>query len=114
VVRKLGVPGYQELAMGAVAIGGVRVLNDHLVERLGMPGSLIDAVTAREQQELTRREPLFRGGRPPPDVRGRTVILVDDGLATGATMQAPIEALRHQNPASSWRFRRHRPTLAWR
>jgi erythromycin esterase-like protein/predicted phosphoribosyltransferase len=99
VVRKLGVPGYEELAMGAVATGGVRVLNDQLIERLGMPEPLIDAVTAREQQELTRRERLYRGGRPPPDVRGRTVILVDDGLATGATMQAAIEALRQQNPA---------------
>jgi erythromycin esterase-like protein/predicted phosphoribosyltransferase len=99
VVRKLGVPGYEELAMGAVATGGVRVLNDQLVERLGIPESLIDAVAARERQELARRERLYRGNRPPPDVRGRTVILVDDGLATGATMYAAIEALRQQNPA---------------
>src|ERR1700716_1487696 len=77
VVRKLGVPGYEELAMGAVATGGVRVLNDQLVERLGMPGSLIDAVTPRERQELARRERLYRGGRSPPDLRSRTVILVD-------------------------------------
>jgi predicted phosphoribosyltransferase len=88
VVRKLGVPGYEELAMGAVATGGVRVLNDQLVERLGIPAPLIDAVAARESQELARRERLYRGGRPPPDVGGRTVILVDDGLATGATMHA--------------------------
>jgi erythromycin esterase-like protein/predicted phosphoribosyltransferase len=99
VVRKLGVPGYEELAMGAVATGGVRVLNGQLVERLGIPEQMIDAVAARERQELARRERLYRGGRPPPDVRGRTVILVDDGLATGATMQAAIEALRQQNPA---------------
>src|ERR1700675_755594 len=99
VVRKLGVLGYEELAMGAVATGGVRVLNDELVERLGIPAPLIDAVVARERQELARRERLYRGGRPPPDVRGRTVIVVDDGLATGATMYAAIEALRQQNPA---------------
>src|SRR3979490_1864048 len=100
VVRKLGVPGYEELAMGAVATGGVRVLNDQLVERLGIPEQLIDAVAARELQELARRERLYRGSRPPTDVRGRTVILVDDGLATGATMYAAIEALRKQNPSS--------------
>ena len=99
VVRKLGVPGYEELAMGAVATGGVRVLNDQLVERLGIPEHIIDAVAARERRELARRERLYRGGRPPPDVRGRTVILVDDGLATGATMHAAIQALRQQNPA---------------
>ena len=98
VVRKLGVPGHEELAMGAVATGGVRVLNDQLVEQLGIPDQMIDAVAARERQELARRERLYRGGRRPPDVRGRTVILVDDGLATGATMYAAIEALRKQNP----------------
>src|ERR1700687_127918 len=75
VVRKLGVPGYEEWAMGAVATGGVRVLNDQLVERLGIPEQMIDAVAAREQQELARRERLYRSGRPPPDVRDRTVIL---------------------------------------
>jgi predicted phosphoribosyltransferase len=85
VVRKLGVPGYEELAMGAVATGGVCVLNHQLIERLGIPEQMIDAVAARERQELARRERLYRGGRPPPDVRGRTVILVDDGLATGTT-----------------------------
>jgi erythromycin esterase-like protein/predicted phosphoribosyltransferase len=99
VVRKLGVPGYDELAMGAVATGGVRVLNDELVERLGIPDQMIDAVAANERQELARRERLYRGGRPPPDVCGRTVILVDDGLATGATMFAAIEALRKLTPA---------------
>src|ERR1700687_3201145 len=99
VVRKLGVPGYEELAMGAVATGGVHVLNDQLVERLGIPEHIIDAVAARERRELARRERLCRGGRSPPDIRGRTVILVDDGLATGATMHAAIQALRQQNPA---------------
>src|ERR1700726_2653501 len=94
VVRKLGIPGYEELAMGAVATGGVRV-----VRRLRIPEYIIDAVAARELQELARRERRYRGGRPPPDVRGRTVILVDDGLATGATMHAAIEALRQQHPA---------------
>src|SRR5580704_10022853 len=99
LVRKLGVPGYEELAMGAVATGEVRVLNDQIVNGLDIPGYVIDAVAAHEQQELARRERLYRGGRPPPDVRGRTVVLVDDGLATGATMYAAIEALRQQNPA---------------
>src|ERR1700722_3674528 len=99
VVRKLGIPGYDELAMGAVATAGVRVLNDQFVTRLGIPERVIEAVAAREQQELARRERLYRGGRPPPDVRGRTVILVDDGLATGATMHAAIAALRQLQPA---------------
>src|SRR6266403_900089 len=99
VVRKLGVPGYEELAMGAVATGGVRVLNDQLVNRLGIPEHIIDAVAARERRELARRERLYRGDRPPPDVRGRTVILIDDGLATGSTMRAAIAALRQQHPA---------------
>src|SRR3979490_1537835 len=99
VVRKLGVPGYEELAMGAVATGGVRVLNDQLVKRLGIPDHVIKAVTTRERQELARRERLYRDGRPPPDISGRTVILVDDGLATGATMQAALGAVRQQNTA---------------
>jgi predicted phosphoribosyltransferase len=115
VVRKPGIPGYDELAMGAVATGGVRVLNDQLVARLGIPERVIEAVAAREQQELARRERLYRGGRPPPDVRGRTVILVDDGLATGATMHAAIAALRQLQPARILsRFRRHRPKSARR
>jgi predicted phosphoribosyltransferase len=99
LVRKLGVPGYEELAMGAIASGGVRVLNDEVVRGLDIPGYVIDAVAAREQQELERRERAYRDGRPPPDIRGRTVILVDDGLATGATMQAAVKALRQQQPA---------------
>jgi predicted phosphoribosyltransferase len=99
VVRKLVVPGYEELAMGAVATGSVRALNDQLVTRLGIPEHAIEAVAAREQQELARRERHYRGGRPPPDVCGRAVILVDDGLATGATMHAAIHALRQQQPA---------------
>jgi len=99
IVRKLGVPGYEELAMGAVATGGVRVLNDQVVSGLRIPDYVIDAVAAWEQQELARREQLYRDDRPPPDVRGRTVILVDDGLATGATMHAAIKALRQQEPA---------------
>jgi erythromycin esterase-like protein/predicted phosphoribosyltransferase len=99
LVRKLGVPGYEELAMGAVATGGVRVLNDTIVAGLGIPDYIIDAVAAKELEELKWRERVYRGGRPPPDVRGRTVILVDDGLATGATMQAAIKALRQLQPA---------------
>src|SRR5436853_4849003 len=99
VVRKLGVPGYEEYAMGAVATGGTRVLNKEVVDGLNIPEHVIDAVAAREKHELTRRERLYRGGLPPPDVKGRTVILVDDGLATGATMHAAIQALRQQNPA---------------
>lgn len=99
VVRKLGVPGHEEYAMGAIATGGVRVLNEELVRTLGMPERVLDAVVAREQQELARRERLYRGQRPPPEVRGRTAILVDDGLATGATMQAAVKALRRLQPA---------------
>ena len=98
LVRKLGVPGYEELAMGAVATGGVRVLNDEIVRGLGISEHEIDAVVARELRELSRRDRLYRGDRPPSDVAGRTVILVDDGLATGATMQAAVQALRQQQP----------------
>jgi len=98
VVRKLGVPGYDEVAMGAIATGGVRVLNVDLIAQVAIPADVIDAVAERERAELMRRERLYRGGRPSPDVRGRTVILVDDGLATGATMMAAIEALRKLEP----------------
>ena len=99
VVRKLGVPDCEEVAMGALASGGVRVLNRDLIEQIGIPDDLIDAVTAHEQAELARRERLYRGGRLPPDLRGSAVLLVDDGLATGATMQAAVEALRKLAPA---------------
>lgn len=99
LVRKLGVPGQEELAMGAVATGGVRAINNQIVHALRIPDHMIDMVAAKEQEELARRERLYRGDRPPPDVRGRTVILVDDGLATGASMHAAITALRQHQPA---------------
>jgi predicted phosphoribosyltransferase len=99
VVRKLGVPGQEELAMGALATPGVRVLNEPVVRGLGIPPHVIDAVARQEEAELARRERLYRGDRPPLDVRGHTVILVDDGLATGATMHAAVRALRQRQPA---------------
>lgn len=99
VVRKLGIPGHEELAMGAVATGGVRVLNDQVVRGLGIPEHVIHAVADWELQELERRERVYRGERPAPDVRGKTVILVDDGLATGSTMLAAVQALRKLGPA---------------
>jgi putative phosphoribosyl transferase len=99
LVRKLGVPGHEELAMGALATGGVRVLNKDVVRKLGIPEDVIDAVSAAERRELERRERNYRGDQPPPDLRGRTVILVDDGLATGATMRAAVAAVRQQGPA---------------
>jgi predicted phosphoribosyltransferase len=99
LVRKLGVPGHEELAMGAIATGGVRVVNEDVVGYLRLPGEVIDAAAADELRELERRERAYRGDRPPPDVRGKTVILVDDGLATGSTMRAAAAALRQQGPA---------------
>jgi len=99
IVRKLGVPGQDELAMGAIATGGVRVLNEDVVRALGLSAKVIDAVAAREEKELERREHIYRGARTPPEVRERTVILVDDGLATGSTMRAAVAALRKQRPA---------------
>src|SRR5207249_8253427 len=99
LVRKLGVPGHEELAMGAIATGGVRVLNDDVVDYLRIPGEVIDAVAADELKELERRERAYRGTRPEPGVRGKTVILVDDGLATGSTMRAAAAALCQQSPA---------------
>jgi predicted phosphoribosyltransferase len=99
LVRKLGVPGHEELAMGAVATGGVVVINDEVVDSLRVPLGEVEAAIVRERQEMSRRETIYRSGRRPPDVRGRTVILVDDGLATGSTMRAAVEALRRKGPA---------------
>jgi predicted phosphoribosyltransferase len=99
LVRKLGVPGHEELAMGAIATGGVRVLNDDVVDYLEISDDVIDAFTAIELEEMERRERVYRGDRPEPDVRGKTVILIDDGLATGSTMRAAVTALRQLNPA---------------
>jgi putative phosphoribosyl transferase len=98
IVRKLGVPGHEEYAMGAVASGGVIVLNEEATGSLGIPASMIEAVAAREQKEIVRRDRLYRGTRPPLDVRDKTIILVDDGLATGSTMRAAVEALRNRSP----------------
>ena len=99
LVRKLGVPGHEELAMGAIATGGVRVLNDDVVDYLKIPDAVIDSVAAEESKELKRRELAYRGNRPEPDVKGKTVILIDDGLATGSTIRAAAQALRQQDPA---------------
>ena len=99
VVRKLGVPGYEELAMGAIASGGIRVLNEDVVRTLGIPDEVIDTVAAKEERELDRRERDYRDGRPPVDVQGRTVILVDDGLATGSSMRVAVMALKRKKPA---------------
>ena len=98
VVRKLGVPGYDELAMGAIATGGIRVLNSRVVDYLDISDETIESVARREQRELERRERLYRGTRASLDVRGRTVIIVDDGMATGSTMRAAVRALRQQKP----------------
>ena len=99
LVRKLGVPGHEELAMGAIATGGVRVLNEEVTSRIHIPSSAIDEVADREEQELKRRERLYRGDRVAPNVQGRTVILIDDGLATGSTMRAAATALRKMQPS---------------
>jgi len=99
LVRKLGIPGHEEVALGAIASGGVRVMNDDLVRRLGISTPALEAVTAREEAELRRRELAYRGSRPREPVEGRTVILVDDGLATGASMKAAVAALRRERPA---------------
>lgn len=99
VVRKLGTPGHEELAMGAIASGGVRVLNQDVIGALRIPEQAIDRVAEREAEELRRREELYRGDRPPMDLQGHTVILVDDGLATGSTMRAAAQAVKRQNPA---------------
>jgi putative phosphoribosyl transferase len=99
LVRKLGVPGREELAMGAIASGGVRVLNEDVVSELGIPPQWVDIVATRELEELRRREAAYRDGRLAPEVRGKPVILVDDGLATGASMRAAVAALRKLGPA---------------
>jgi predicted phosphoribosyltransferase len=98
VVRKLGVPGHEELAMGAIASGGVLVTEPEVLEDLAIPPEVLIDVAAREEQERLRREREYRGDRPEPEVRGRTVIVVDDGLATGSTMRAAVAALRKLQP----------------
>jgi putative phosphoribosyl transferase len=99
LVRKLGVPGFEELAMGAIALGGVRVLNHDVIDVMDISEATIEAVTALEKAELLRRNLLYREDRPPPRVRGKTVVVVDDGLATGATMHAAVSALRQEKAA---------------
>jgi putative phosphoribosyl transferase len=98
IVRKLGVPGHEELAMGAIASGGVRVLNREVLDYMPVSQKLIDSIAEREQRELERREREYRGNRPPLDVKEKSVIVVDDGLATGSTMRAAVEALRRMEP----------------
>jgi predicted phosphoribosyltransferase len=98
LVRKLGVPGHEELAMGAIASGGVRILSDEVIKVFGIPERVVAGVAAEESEELQRRERLYRDDRPAPEIEGRTVILVDDGLATGSTMRAAAAALRAQHP----------------
>jgi putative phosphoribosyl transferase len=100
IVRKLGVPPHPELAMGAIGSGGVRVMNQDVIEALGIGPDVVDAVAEREQRELERRERVYRGARAPLCLRGRTVLLVDDGLATGATMRAAVRAAAAQQPAA--------------
>jgi predicted phosphoribosyltransferase len=99
LVRKLGTPGHEELAMGAIASGGVHVLNDDVIQWYRIPDASIDAVAAREQRELERRERAYREGRPPAPIKGRIVVLVDDGLATGSTMRAAVKAVRQREPS---------------
>ena len=98
LVRKLGVPGFEEYAMGAIASGGIRVLNEALISQLDIPLEVVDQVTAREFTELERSERLYRGTRRPLDITGQTVIVVDDGMATGSTMRAAVRALRKKKP----------------
>jgi predicted phosphoribosyltransferase len=100
VVRKLGVPGWEELAMGAISTGGIRVLNEEIIRRAGISREQIEAVTARELAELRRRETAFRGRSGAPEIAGKTVLLIDDGIATGSTIQAAVKVLRAQKPAA--------------
>ncbi|HTO74488.1 MAG TPA: phosphoribosyltransferase family protein [Thermoanaerobaculia bacterium] len=97
-MRKLGLPGHPEYAMGAIASGGVRVLDPDLIRRAGVPSAEVERVTREEERELQRRERLFRSNQPPVDVEGKIVLLVDDGLATGASMRAAIQAVRRLRP----------------
>ncbi|MEQ1908172.1 MAG: phosphoribosyltransferase [Vicinamibacterales bacterium] len=99
LVRKLGVPGHSELAMGAIATGGIEILNTDVIQDLAIPAALVEQVAVRERLELERRDVLYRAGRGPVIVRDRTVLLIDDGLATGSTMQAAVRALRQHAPA---------------
>jgi putative phosphoribosyl transferase len=99
VVRKLGVPGQEELAMGAIASGGIRVLHDAVIQLIGLSEAVIEQVAHEEECELLRREQAYRGDRPPLPIEGRMVVLVDDGLATGSTMRAAIAAIRQRRPA---------------
>jgi putative phosphoribosyl transferase len=99
VVRKLGAPGQRELAMGAIASGGVRVLNEDVIRVMRISEEVVDAVAAEEEQEMARRELAYRGRRPLPELKDRTIILVDDGLATGSTMHAAVAAIRQGRPA---------------
>ena len=98
LVRKLGVPGQEEFAFGAIASGGITVVNEALVKSLNLPEAVIQNVTEREEKELESREKLYRGTRPPLEIEGKTVIIVDDGLATGATMRAAIAAIKKRRP----------------
>ncbi|MDB6123011.1 MAG: Phosphoribosyltransferase [Pedosphaera sp.] len=98
LVRKMGVPGYEELAVGAVASGGIRILNQEVIQRLGISERMIEAMAQEKLQELERRERIFRGNREPMEIEGRTVILVDDGLATGASMRVAIHAIQKRGP----------------
>lgn len=99
VVRKLGAPGHSEFAIGAVASGGITVIDEAFINAQGIPARVIEAIVQRERAEVVRRERAYRPNRPPLSVRGETVIVVDDGLATGSTMQAAVQALRRQGPA---------------
>jgi predicted phosphoribosyltransferase len=99
LVRKLGVPGHEELAMGAVASGGIRVLNEEVIRSLSISEKQIAAVAAQEEQELMRRQSAYRGDRPEPCIEGKKVILIDDGVATGASMRAAVAAVRKARPA---------------
>jgi predicted phosphoribosyltransferase len=99
VVRKLGAPGQPEFALGAIASGGVRVINRDAIQALGIADHLVEEIARREQEELSRRERLYRGNRPAPNLTGKTVILVDDGLATGSTMRSAAAAIKQQSPS---------------